>query len=290
VTVAGREPDGASAIAWHDLATSPAREAAGQVEAGGPPFLRALTASHRELLDRRWATTQWLGEVGGDPIVMVRAVTLRWDGTFEDVPAGDLGTLLGAAAPVPDVDTLAVVDVTVHPAHRGSGVGREVLAHLDDLRQRAGMHRLLLLVRPHAKQRHPLVPFARYLAAADQRGVPRDGWLAAVWEAGFHPARGVDRSLLARAPIAAWERWYGASFPTSGPYLVEGAIKPAIVELELDEGRYREPHLWVAPRPHLEDPVDPDRLRAPEDAWRRSLARAGVVAGSRRHREVRRPR
>jgi hypothetical protein len=98
-------------------------------------------------------------------------------------------------------------------------------------------------------------------------------------------------SLVARAPVAAWERWYGRPFPTSGPYLVAGAIKPAIVELERDEGRYREPHLWVAPAAHLtQRTIEAATLRRSEDAWRRSLAAAGVVAGSRRHREVRRVR
>jgi hypothetical protein len=260
-----------------------------EVEEGGPPFLRVLTASHRELLDTRWSHTQWLGTVDGTPVAVVRGVAVRWDGSFDAAPAAGLGTLLGAADPAA-ADTLAVVDLTVHPSRRGSRLGPEVLEDLDALRARVGLRRLLLLVRPHAKRRHPLVPFARYLAASDDDGRPRDGWLAAVWQAGFHPVSGVDRSLVARAPVAAWEAWYGTSFPTSGPYLVEGAIKPAIVELERDEGRYREPHLWVAPAAHLADPLHLAGLRRPEDGWRRALARAGVVAGSRRHREVKRQR
>jgi hypothetical protein len=179
-----------------------------------------------------------------------------------------VGRLLGQAHVADDAgaDTLAVVDLTVHPAHRGAGIGPRVLAALE---ARPHGHRARAAAGagpPHAKRHHPLVPFARYLTATDEGGRPRDGWLAAMWEAGFHPVRGVDRSLVARAPVAAWERWYGRSFPTSGPYLVAGAIKPAIVELELDEGRYREPHLWVAPRAHLDDPLDRPSCAAPRTA------------------------
>jgi ribosomal protein S18 acetylase RimI-like enzyme len=264
------------------------------VEADGPPFLAALTAGHRRLLGTRWPAWQWVASSADDePLAVVRAVPIRWDGTTEDAPGAGLGRLLGEVEDGSDTvaDTLAVVDLTVHPAHRGGGVGPRVLAELEARRTAAGLERLLVLVRPHAKRHHPLVPFARYLTAVDDDGRPRDGWLAAVWEAGFHPVRGVDRSLVARAPVAAWERWYGRSFPTSGPYLVEGAIKPAIVELERDEGRYREPHLWVAPAANLaRRTVEAAELRRPEDAWRRALAAAGVVAGSRRHREVRRVR
>jgi GNAT superfamily N-acetyltransferase len=285
--------EGSSPLTWTSLAERP--ELAGAlagIESAGPPFLAELTASHRELLTRDWAGQQWLGAVDGShPVVAVRALAIRWDGTTADTPRG-LGTLIGHRDPTAtDADTLAVVDVTVHPAARGRRLGSQVLAALAALQTGTGLERLLVLLRPHAKRHHPLVPFARYLAAVDDRGRPRDGWLAAAWEAGLHPACGVDRSLVARAPVAAWERWYGRVFPTSGPYLVDGAIKPAIVELERDEGRYREPHLWVAPRPHLaQRTVDPTRLREPVEAWRRALAAAGVVGGSRRHREVRRRR
>jgi GNAT superfamily N-acetyltransferase len=279
---------------WSSLAEDPNLVArVGEVEADGPPFLAELTAAHRRLLDERWPALQWLADVDSEPVAVVRAVATRWDGTTGDAPSAGVGRLIGDADPAASsgADTLAVVDLAVHPARRGSGVGAAVLSQLDGLRAGAGLARLLVLVRPHAKRHHPLVPFARYLAAAAPDGVPRDGWLAAAWRAGFHPVHGVDRSLVARAPVAAWERWYGRSFPTSGPYLVPGAIKPAIVELERDEGRYREPHLWMAPRAHLEQrTVDPRELRAPEDAWRRALATAGVVPGSRRHREVRRSR
>jgi GNAT superfamily N-acetyltransferase len=282
-------------LVWASSEARPELAAAiAAVEADGPPFLAELTAGHRRLLDDRWPALQWVASSADDePLVVVRAVPIRWDGTTEGAPGAGLGRLLGEAKEARDTaaDTLAVVDLTVHPAHRGGGVGPRVLAELEARRTEAGLERLLVLVRPHAKRQHPLVPFARYLAAAHDDGRPRDGWLAAVWAAGFHPVRGVDRSLVARAPVATWERWYGRSFPTSGPYLVAGAIKPAIVELERDEGRYREPHLWVAPAGHLaRRTVEPTERRRPQDAWRRALAAAGVVAGSRRHREVRRVR
>jgi GNAT superfamily N-acetyltransferase len=289
------DPRAVPDLRWSNLAEE--RAAGGRAEgwsaateAGGPRFLAELTAAHRERLDERWPAHQWLARSDDGPVAAVRTIPIRWDGTTADTPGRGVGQLIGETdRERSDADTLAVVDLTVHPVWRGSGLGPRVLAQLDELRERAGLTRLLVLVRPHGKRYHPLVPFARYLEAADAAGRPRDGWLAAAWKAGLHPVRVIDRSLVARAPVAAWERWYGRSFPTSGPYLIDGAIKPAIVELERDEGRYREPHLWVAPVRHLgQRTVDPAELRVPEAAWRRALAAAGVVAGSRRHREVRR--
>jgi GNAT superfamily N-acetyltransferase len=289
------DPEGAHLpLTWTSLAETPTRwPRFDELVAAGPPFLAELTGDHRRLLRERWPGHQWLASVeGGGAVVAVQALAIRWDGTTEDAPGAGVGALIGGADPsAADADTLVVLDVAVHPEVRGRGYGTQVLAALDRLSGTVGLERLLVLLRTHAKRHHPLVPFARYLSAVDGDGRPRDGWLAAAWESGLHPVRGVDRSFVSRAPVAAWERWYGRPFPTSGPYLVPGAIKPAIVELERDEGRYREPHLWVAPREHLRQrTVVTSALRSPADGWRRALAAAGVVAGSRRHREVRRPR
>jgi ribosomal protein S18 acetylase RimI-like enzyme len=281
---------------WVTLADEPGlADQLRAVESSGPAFLAELTARHREQLSRSHPGEQWLYVAAGRVEAVVRGLALPWDGTSGGAPEAGVGGAMvladtaDTADTADDVDTLAVLDLTVIPDRRGRGLGRHLLGDLDALRERGGRQRLLLLVRPHAKDRHPLVPFARYVTATDEAGRPRDGWLAAAWESGFHPVLGVDRSLVARAPVAVWERWYGSAFPTSGPYLLPGAIKPAIVEYEIDEGRYREPHLWMAPRKHLaQRTVDPAALRVPQDAWRRALAAAGLVAGSRRHRQVRR--
>ncbi|MFA9430504.1 hypothetical protein [Egicoccus sp. AB-alg2] len=286
------DPRAARPGEWASLAEVPSRLASVRaVESQQvPPFLAALTARHRDHLDRVATATQLVRlDQRSEVLAVVRAVPVTWDGTAAGAPAGGAGDGVDratTAAEQGDADTLAVLDVTVAAAARGRGIGRGVLAELPRLAARLELSRLLVLVRPHGKRHHPLVPFARYVAATDASGRPRDGWLAACWEQGLHPVRPVDRSLRARAPVRDWEGWYGRSFPTSGPYLVPGAIKPAVIELERDEGRYREPHLWMAPVAALaQRHVEPATLRRPQDAWRRSLAAAGLVVHGRRHRE-----
>jgi GNAT superfamily N-acetyltransferase len=255
--------------------------AVGAVEADGPPFLVALTARHRTHLDTVAPESTWLVEVDGAVVGAVRAVRLCWDGTPGDAPAGGAGEAVGRAGE-PGADTLVVLDVRVATAHRGRGYGRRLLDRSDDLTTAVGCRRTLVLLRPHAKVAHPLTPFVRYLAALDPDGDPFDPWLRTAWRAGLVPVRGVDRSLVASAPLAAWEDWCGRRFPTSGPELVPGAIKPAIVEFERGEGRYREPHLWAAPRSSL--------VAAVPSTWTDALAAVGLVPGDRSHREPARRR
>ena len=263
---------------WVSLAADPAMaEVAAAIERDVPPFLAELTRGHRDQLTVRAPELSFVVLQEELPVAVVRGVRLTWDGSAEAAPAGGAGEAL-ARADEPGADTYAVLDVLVAFGARRRGIGRRVLHELDDRRHELGLDRLLVLLRPHAKADYPLVPFARYAAFTRADGEPFDPWFRTAWQAGLRPVRGVDRSLVARAGLDAWRRWLGVELPGSGPYLVDGAIKPAILETERDEGRYREPHLWVTPG------------RAGEVGWVDALAAAGVVAGDRHHREVRRRR
>jgi GNAT superfamily N-acetyltransferase len=263
---------------WVSLAAEPAMaEVAAAIERDVPPFLAELTRGHRAQLTASAPQLSFVVLEEELPVAAVRAVRLTWDGSSRTAPAAGAGEAL-ARADEPGADTYAVLDVVVAFGARRRGIGRRVLDELDDRRREVGLHRLLVLLRPHVKADYPLVPFARYAAFTRADGEPFDPWFRTAWQAGLRPVRGIDRSLVARAGLDAWRRWLGVELPGSGPYLVEGAIKPAILETERDEGRYREPHLWAAPG------------RSSEVGWVDALAAAGVVAGDREHREVRRRR
>jgi GNAT superfamily N-acetyltransferase len=273
------------ALDFRSLAADPAVAAdlAG-LEEEGPRFLVDSTATARRHLDEVAAATTWVGRGrDGEALVAVRAVRLRWDGSAEGAPAGGLLEAV-ARAGEDDADTLAILDVRVRTAVRRRGLGRATLARSSDLAREAGCLRTLVLLRTHAKVDHPLTPYVRYLAATRPDGRPFDPWLRQAWAVGLRPVRGVDRSLIASAPLERWASWAGRPFPTSGPELVPGAIKPAIVEFERGEGRYREPHLWAAAEHDLASPPPGG------SGWVASLGHVGLVPGDRAHREVKRRR
>lgn len=273
-------------MGWTSLADDPASETVlTDIERDAPPFLAELTRRHRGRLTTDAPATSWVVAEGELPVAAVRAVTLVWDGSSGGAPAAGVGEALDRAGE-PGADTLAVLDVTVAYGARGRGVGPAVLTELDARRAELGLVRTLLLLRPHAKSRYPLIPFARYASFTRADGQPFDPWFRAAWRAGFVPVLGVDRSLNARADLASWAHWLGVEVPGSGPYLVDGAIKPAIVEVERDEGRYREPHLWGS----LDGGPGATGTVGTRGDWVTALSRAGVVAGDRAHREPKRPR
>lgn len=259
-------------------------EVVAAIERDVPPFLAALTRAHRDRATERHAATSWVVLEADVPVAVVRAVHWAWSGAAAEAPDGGVGEVatgvdgLGPGA----ADTLAVLDVLVAFGARGRGIGPAILERLDRLRVEQELDRLLVLLRAHAKRDYPLVPFQRYASFVGDDGAPFDPWFRAAWQAGLVPVAAAERSLSARAPFDAWQRWLGVEVPGSGPYLVDGAIKPAILETELDEGRYREPHLWAARGDGV--PTVDGR------SWLEALRAAGVVAGDRQHREVKRTR
>jgi hypothetical protein len=275
-------------VEWASLRDDPGlATTAATIERDVAPFLAELTQAPRARLSATAPDLSFIVHVEEHPVAVVRGGRLRWNGTPEDAPAAGAVEAV-ARAGEPDADTLAVLDVTVAFGERGRGIGGAVLAGLDAQRRAAGLEQLLVLLRPHAKASYPLIPFARYAAFTTADGAPFDPWFRTAWRQGLHPVRGVDRSLVARADLDSWRRWLDVEVPGSGPYIVDGAIKPAILETERDEGRYREPHLWVThPGSANQIPgADPTSSRA----WAAALAVAGVEPSDRTHREVRRAR
>jgi hypothetical protein len=55
----------------------------------------------------------------------------------------------------------------------------------------------------------------------------------------------MPKSLVVTGTVSEWEKWTGMVFPESGPYVVPGALQPMLVDLERDEGRYKEPNVWM---------------------------------------------
>jgi hypothetical protein len=45
--------------------------------------------------------------------------------------------------------------------------------------------------------------------------------------------------------IADWEKWTGMHFPSSGEYIIPGALTPVKMDIEADLGLYIEPNVWM---------------------------------------------
>jgi hypothetical protein len=51
--------------------------------------------------------------------------------------------------------------------------------------------------------------------------------------------------MIMTGTISEWEEWTGMRFPESDAYVVPGALRPVVMDLERDLGSYEEPNVWM---------------------------------------------
>jgi GNAT superfamily N-acetyltransferase len=184
----------------------------------------------------------------GEVIAGGWGVTLRWDGTPGELPAGYDGALADAIAghenAVPP-DTLCVMAAAVRQDRQGTGLGGEVLTALRSRAERTGLARMIAPVRPVLKSRYPLTPMENYARWTHADGTHIDPWVRTHQRLGAAILRPAPRSMVVTGTVAEWEQWVGMAFPETGRYVVPGALDLVEIDRKRDFGAYAETNLWM---------------------------------------------
>ncbi len=65
------------------------------------------------------------------------------------------------------------------------------------------------------------------------------------WKIGGRIARAAPKSMSVRGTVNDWEKWTDMSFPTSGKYVVPGALALVSIDRENNIGYHEEPNVWI---------------------------------------------
>jgi hypothetical protein len=184
----------------------------------------------------------------GAVVAAGHTVPLVWDGRLDTLPEGwDTATLQGIedheAGRMPSA--LNAYAIVVDPTHQGAGHSSTILAGLRAAATRHGLHSLIACVRPTFKARYPLTPIERYAQWRRADGAPFDPWMRVHVRAGAQQLQPSPRSMVITGTVTEWEDWTGLVFPDSGPYVIEGALQPVLIDREADLGRYEDPNIWM---------------------------------------------
>jgi hypothetical protein len=186
---------------------------------------------------------------GGDEIVAAgHCIPVSWDGTIEGLPGGldevlerGVEDLKRERAPTVVSALLALVP----HAHRGRGLSSVVLGAMKTVAAERRFEALIAPVRPTLKDRYPLTPMERYVRWERADGLPFDPWLRVHRRVGAEVLQVAPRSMVITGTISEWEEWTGMIFPESDAYVVPGALRPAVMDLEQNHGVYEEPNVWM---------------------------------------------
>jgi GNAT superfamily N-acetyltransferase len=184
----------------------------------------------------------------GRLIAAGHTVPLTWDGSLPDLPATMEEIFVRgrqAQERKQPPNALCAVAAMVVTEHRGQGLSAAILRAMRATAARRGCTALIAPVRPTWKSRYPLAPIARYVEWKRADGAPFDPWIRVHWRLGAVPLRVAPNILTVEGSLPDWASWTGMTFPDSGPYVVEGALEPVVVDFERSLGRYEEPNYWM---------------------------------------------
>ncbi|WP_201776253.1 GNAT family N-acetyltransferase [Streptacidiphilus melanogenes] len=134
---------------------------------GWPTFVLhdPLSNAYRRQVETYFADYDLLLLEDGEVVADGRAVPLSWDGDVATLPDGYDGALVravteheGSVAP----DTLCIMAVTVRPDRTRGGLAGRVIRALRDRAVEAGLHRVIVPVRPTLKASYPLASMADF--------------------------------------------------------------------------------------------------------------------------------
>lgn len=135
--------------------------------------------------------------------------------------------------------------IVVAADRQGEGLSSRMVTALRDAAAGRGLRALLAPVRPTVKARYPLITMEDYIGWTNSRGEPFDPWLRVHTRLGGHVVGACSRSMTITGSIEEWERWSGLPMPSTGRYVVDGALVPITVNHHDGTATYVEPNIWV---------------------------------------------
>lgn len=147
-----------------------------------------------------------------------------------------------------ELTACSALEITVMPAHRGSGLSRHMVEAMCAMARGLGYSDLYAPVRPSAKSEHPELPMDEYVALRRPDGLPLDPWLRVHVRLGGEVLAVCPTAMTITGTIDEWREWTGLPLDRTGPTLVPGALIPVHVDVEHGHAVYVEPNVWVRHR------------------------------------------
>jgi len=174
---------------------------------------------------------------------------LRWDDKLENLPEEGWDWSFQQAvrnhqeSVAPNFH--CAIQIVLRHEYQGHGLSRPMLEAVRSVTKSQGLEALIIPLRPSEKHRYPLVSLDDYIRWETDDGESFDPWLRVHLRVGARVIKVCHQSKTIRGTRAEWEQWTGLKLPQSGQYIIPGALTPMEVNLEIDEGVYAEPNVWI---------------------------------------------
>jgi len=214
---------------------------------------------HDTMVDKYWAAMYAdfpeyqfaMTEADEDNILAVgNCVPINWDGPPEELPQGGIDWILPAALeksldPKHNAKNLFAIQIVVNADLKGRHLSGKAVKSMLEIGRAAGCGSLYAPVRPNKKHEYPLTAMDEYIGWKNDDGLPFDPWMRVHARLGAEIVSVCHESMRIPGTISDWENWTGMKFPSSGDYIIPGALVPVQMDIEKDLGLYIEPNVWM---------------------------------------------
>jgi hypothetical protein len=213
-----------------------------------PEFLRHGDDYHWGELFGRFGSFQLLFISGDELVGAGHTVPLYWDHKNDTLP-DTIDEIIVSAVRCRELkrtpNTLTALAAMVSSLHRGQGLSTKILNGMKQLASENELKSLIAPVRPTLKSSYPDTPFDQYVTLKREDGSPVDPWVRVHWKLGATVLKTAPGTLTVEGTVKEWESWTDMRFPSSGEYMVDGALQPVMIDLAANVGRYEDPNLWM---------------------------------------------
>ena len=180
---------------------------------------------------------------------MGNSLPFHWDQPIEELPEGGWDWVFLKAIEdhknnvEPNIQS--AIQVAIHPDYQGQGLSVKMVKNMRDTGRSKGFKDFVAPVRPSQKSQYSLISIDDYITWTNDDGLPFDAWLRVHARLGAKIIKPCHEAMKISGSTAAWSEWTGMKFPQSGTYVIPGALNPMEMNVELDEGVYIEPNVWM---------------------------------------------
>jgi GNAT superfamily N-acetyltransferase len=180
---------------------------------------------------------------------MGNSLPLYWNKDLSELPEGGWDwVFLQAIADhkngvVPNIQS--AIQIAIHPDYQSQGLSMMMVKAMRAIGESKGFKYLVAPVRPNQKSQYPLTSIDDYITWQTGDDLPFDAWLRVHARAGARIIKPCHQAMTIRGTRAEWEAWTKLKFPQSGEYIIPGALNPMKMDVEINEGVYIEPNVWM---------------------------------------------
>ncbi|WP_434631891.1 GNAT family N-acetyltransferase [Thermoanaerobacterium thermosaccharolyticum] len=141
---------------------------------------------------------------------------------------------------------LCGLQIGIDKKYQGKGLSYLIVKEIKYIANNKGFKSLVIPVRPNLKSKYPLIPIENYIEWKDSNGLPFDAWLRVHAKLGARIIKVCHKAMYISGKIDDWQEWTNMKFPSSGDYVIDGALVPIKVDIKNNIAEYIEPNVWVS--------------------------------------------